>query len=61
MSRVRGSGAMWALLVLFCYDRDRVEREERRVTGDQTLVRGTGGCNEGHLVTEQGIEIYQSI
>ena len=61
MSLVRGSGAMWGPLVLFCYDRDRVEREERRVIGDQTLVRGTGGCNEGHLVTEQGIEIYQSI
>ena len=27
-----------------------IEREER-VIGDQTLVRGTGGSNEGHLVT----------
>ena len=44
-----GDTLLTLLLILSCYDRDREERE--RVIGDQTLVRGTGGSNEGHLVT----------
>ena len=44
---IRGPGTHCILLILSRYDRDR----EERVIGDQTLVRGTGGYNEGHLVT----------
>ena len=54
-------GPSWYCFVMTETELRERRGEERRVTAVQTLVRGTGGCNEGHLVTEQGIQIYQSI
>ena len=52
------AGAMWGThdvppsIVLSEIELRERRGEERRVTGDQTLVWDTGGSNEGHLVTE---------